>query len=92
VANVDETAKKVTAAGGTMHMDAFAVPGVGRMQPVSDAQGGMFCLFKAETADAQRVEGLGSLHWNELWTQDPKASLAFYRDPLGGMMGVIKPA
>jgi hypothetical protein len=83
VANVDETAKKVTAAGGTTHMDAFDVPGVGRMQPVSDAQGGMFSLFKAETADPPRVEGPGSLHWNELWTQDPKASLAFYESALG---------
>lgn len=71
VADVDATAEKVKAAGGATHMDAFDVPGVGRMQPVSDAQGGMFCLFKAETADPSRVEGPGSLHWNELWTQAP---------------------
>ncbi len=83
VADVDETAKKITAAGGTTPMDAFDVPGVGRMQPASDPQGGMFSLFKAETADPQRVEGPGSLHWNELWTQDPKASLAFYESALG---------
>ena len=83
VADVDETAKKVVAAGGTTHMDAFDVPGVGRMQPVSDAQGGMLCLFKAETADPPRVDGPGSLHWNELWTQDPQASLAFYENVLG---------
>jgi len=83
VADVDATAEKVTAAGGTTHMDAIDVPGVGRMQPVSDSQGGMFCLFKAETADPERVEGPGSLHWNELWTQDPSASLAFYEEVLG---------
>ena len=28
-------------------MDAMSIPGVGRMQPVSDPQGGMFSLFKA---------------------------------------------
>ncbi len=83
VADVDATAEKVKAAGGTTHMDAFDVPGVGRMQPVSDGQGGMFCLFKAETADPSAVEGPGSLHWNELWTQDPSASLAFYEGVLG---------
>ncbi len=83
VADVDATAEKVKAAGGTTHMDAIDVLGVGRMQPVSDAQGGMFCLFKAETADPERVEGPGSLHWNELWTQDTSASLAFYEDVLG---------
>lgn len=83
VADVDATAAKVVAAGGATHMDAFDVAGVGRIQPVSDAQGGMFYLFKAETADPARVDGPGSLHWNELWTQDPAASLAFYEDVLG---------
>ena len=71
VPDVDAAAKKVVAAGGATHMDAFDAPGVGRMQPVSDAQGGMFCLFKGETGDPPPVDGPGSLHWNELWTQDP---------------------
>jgi predicted enzyme related to lactoylglutathione lyase len=44
VANVDETAKKIKAAGGAAQMDAFDAPGVGRMQPVSDAQGGARAL------------------------------------------------
>ncbi len=83
VPDVDAAAKKVVAAGGATHMDAFDAPGVGRMQPVSDAQGGMFSLFKGETGDPPRVEGPGSLHWNELWTQDPEASLAFYEKALG---------
>ena len=83
VADVDATASKVVAAGGATHGDAFDVPGVGRMQSVSDPQGGMFCLFKAETADPSRVDGPGSYHWNELWTQDPKASLDFYENALG---------
>jgi len=83
VPDVDAAAKKVVTAGGSTHMDAFNAPGVGRMQPVSDAQGGMFCLFKGETGDPPRVDGPGSLHWNELWTQDPEASLAFYEKVLG---------
>lgn len=83
VADVDATAEKIRAAGGATHMEAFDVPGVGRMQPVSDAHGGMFSLFKAETGDPSRVEGPGSFHWNELWTQEPRASLAFYEKTLG---------
>ena len=83
VPDVDATANKIKAAGGATHMEAFDVPGVGRMQPVSDAQGGMFCLYKAESGDPPRAEGPGSLHWNELWTQDPQASLAFYEGVLG---------
>ena len=83
VEDVDATASKIEAAGGTLHREAFDVPGVGRMQPVSDPQGGAFCLFKAESGDPPAVEGPGSFHWNELWTQDPKASLAFYESVLG---------
>ena len=40
VPDVDAAAKKVVAAGGATHMDAFDAPGVGRMQGVSDSQGG----------------------------------------------------
>lgn len=83
VADVDATAKKIKKAGGTLHMDAFDVPGVGRMQPVSDPQGGMFCLFHGATEDPAPATGLGSIHWNELFTQDPKASIAFYERALG---------
>lgn len=83
VADVDETAKKIVAAGGATHMDAFEIPGVGRMQGVSDPQGGMFCLFKGETGDPPRAEGPGSLHWNELWAKDPGASVAFYEGVFG---------
>ncbi len=83
VDDVDAAAKRVVTAGGATHMDAFDIPGVGRMQGVSDSQGGMFCLFKAETGDNPAAEGPGSVHWNELWTSDPKASLAFYENVLG---------
>lgn len=77
VSDVDETAQRIVAAGGAMHMDAMSIPGVGRMQRVSDPQGGMFSLFKAETGDPSKLEGPGSLHSNELWTSDPQASVAF---------------
>lgn len=83
VEDVDATAKKIEAAGGTLHADAFDVPGVGRIQPASDPHGGGFCLFKAETGDPPAVEGPGSFHWNELWTQDPKVSIRFYESVFG---------
>ncbi len=82
VEDVDATARKIEAAGGSLHVDAFDMPGVGRIQPVSDAQGGMFALFHAETEDPAPIEGPGSFHWNELWTQEPEASLAFYEKVL----------
>ena len=42
----------------------------------------MLCLFKRETSDPPRVDEPASLHWNELWTQDPQASLTFYETVL----------
>ncbi|MEM7136414.1 MAG: VOC family protein [Myxococcota bacterium] len=83
VENVDAAAAKVKAAGGALHGDAFDMPGVGRIQAVTDAHGGAFSLFKAESGDPPAVEGTGAFHWNELWTQDPEGSLRFYENVLG---------
>ena len=80
VADVDSTAERIKAAGGAAHMDAFEMPGVGRMQPVGDPLGAAFCLFKGETGDSSPAEGPGSVSWNELWTPDPQASLSFYKE------------
>ena len=82
VKDVDACAAKVKAAGGSLPMEAFDVPGVGRVQPALDPHGGGFCLFKGETGDPPPFEGPGSFHWNELWTQDPQASLRFYESVL----------
>lgn len=83
VADVDATAKKVIANGGKSLMDAFDVPGVGRMQPVADAEGAAFFLFKSADGDPTPAEGPGSFHWNELWSKDPEAAVKFYEKVLG---------
>lgn len=83
VANVDAKAKDVVAAGGKQLGDAFDVPGVGRIAPVSDPQGGAFCLFSASGDDPSGSEGPGSWHWNELWAKDDEAALKFYEGALG---------
>ncbi|HMR75410.1 MAG TPA: VOC family protein [Polyangiaceae bacterium] len=83
VADVNASAKKVVAAGGKTLMDAMDVPGVGRIQPVTDPQGGAFMLFRGETEDHDAVKGPGSFHWNELWAKDTAAALKFYSDVLG---------
>ena len=56
VEDVDATAEKIKAAGGTLHMDAFDMPGVGRIQGAHDAQGGMFALFHAESGDPTALD------------------------------------
>ena len=105
VADVDETAKKVVVAGGTTHMEAFDVPGVGRMQPVSDAQGGM---LQAPSSDVPtmwlqyiavddcdetltRAKQNGATVIAEPVDAEGVGRFGIFRDPLGGTIGAIKP-
>lgn len=84
VGDVDATAKKVAAKGGATLMDAFDVPGVGRIQAARDPQGGVFMLFAPEGEEGDGSGGgRGRWHWNELWSSDADASAAFYADVLG---------
>ena len=106
VADVDETAKKVVAACGRTHMDAFDVPGVGRMQPVSDAQGGMLQAPSSDIptmwlqyitvddcdATLARATQNGATIISEPVDAEGVGRFGILRDPLGGMIGVIKPA
>lgn len=83
VADVDATAKAVIEHGGKCLMDAMDIPGVGRMQPVADPEGAAFVLFTNASEDSDALEGDGSFHWNELWSKDPEAQVAFYEKALG---------
>lgn len=48
VEDVDATAEKVTAAGGSVLAEPFDIPTVGRAAFVADPHGGTFFLFKPE--------------------------------------------
>lgn len=83
VEDVDATAKKVIANGGKALMDAFDIPGVGRMQPVADPFGAAFFLFHGAEGDRPAAEGAGAFHWNELMTTEPEKAVDFYEKVLG---------
>jgi len=83
VEDVGATARKVADAGGKALADAMDIPSVGRIQPVQDPQGGVLALFRAADGDPPAVEGTGSFAWNELWTSDDGAALAFYEKVFG---------
>ncbi len=83
VEDVDATAKKVTKLGGAALMDAFDVPGVGRIQPVRDPQGGVLMLFRSADEPQPGPTGHGAWHWAELWTSDPSAAAEFYAKAFG---------
>jgi predicted enzyme related to lactoylglutathione lyase len=73
----------VSAAGGSVDVPAFAVPGVGQMAYVRDPWGAVFAPFKDDNPDnvyampAPNPPG-GSAVWHELVTPDESGAISFY--------------
>ena len=84
-ATIDALEKK----GGSVHMPATEIPGVGRIALVSDPQGIPFYVMRGEGDGGSRsfMPGgqalVGHSVWNELTTSDPAAAIAFYGAILG---------
>ena len=84
--DVDATAERIAAAGGTVLMAPFDMPGVGRMAFCADPQGAPFYIMRGagegdSTVFAPGSPGHGA--WHELWTSDAAAALGFYRTVFG---------
>ncbi|TBN54594.1 VOC family protein [Hansschlegelia quercus] len=82
VADVDDMAKRVRDAGGTVHREPTDIPNVGRFAVVADPQGAMFMLFRGsgEPAPELAADAPGTVGWRELHTTDWEEALAFYQD------------
>jgi uncharacterized protein len=85
VANAKDSAAQVTSLGGRVVKAPFAVGGTATMAVVVDPLGAAFALWQPE-----QVEGSGDYKgvagawvWNELYSDDPERSLAFYQ-AIGG--------
>jgi uncharacterized protein len=95
VDNVDATADAIKATGGSIHMEPWDVPGVGRLCMVADPQGALFYLMKglsddpehASTSFAKYAPMVGHCAWNELASSDPEAAKAFYGEQFGWVKG-----
>lgn len=84
VANADETAKAITAAGGTLMMEPFDVFEHGRMAVAQDLTGAHFAIWQP-----RQHHGVGivrednALCWQELNTRDAAAAKKFYTAVFG---------
>jgi uncharacterized protein len=82
--DADETAAKITEAGGQLFMDPFDVMDVGRMAVAADPGGAVFGIWQAR---AHIGVGLanepGTLCWNENHTRDFDQNTAFYQAVFG---------
>jgi predicted enzyme related to lactoylglutathione lyase len=84
VASVDETAAKITAAGGTVVAPPMDVMDVGRMAVAQDPTGAFFSIWEPRASiGAEVVNEPGALCWNELNTRDVDGALAFYEQVFG---------
>lgn len=83
VDDVDETAERVTAAGGSVQMPAMDIDGVGRMAMVADPQGAAMYVMRGVSDETSHSFAAtepkpGHCAWNELASDDPAAGKRFY--------------
>jgi predicted enzyme related to lactoylglutathione lyase len=79
VEDVDATAARAEAAGGSLLVGPIDIPEVGRMAVIRDPQGAVFAVF-APTGDPPTSEG--TFLWDELVTSDVEAAKRFYAEVL----------
>lgn len=85
VQDVDASYAAALSAGARGVTDPSDYPPVGRGATILDPTGAELSLWRsnhADRADAERVP-TGEWYWNELWTGDAKAAVAFYEQVLG---------
>ena len=88
VTDADETAQKVTDAGGSVIVGPMDVMDIGRMAFFSDPAGAAFGVWQPKSfAGADLVDEPNSLCWNEVLTRDVEAGRAFYPAVFGWAAG-----
>jgi predicted enzyme related to lactoylglutathione lyase len=84
VQNIDKTAEKATALGGSVVLPPMDVPETGRMAVLQDPSGAYVSLWQpGPFAGAAVANEYGAICWNELLTKDTGAAKSFYNGLLG---------
>jgi hypothetical protein len=83
--DVDAAHAAAVKAGAKSMLPPTDFPPVGRGAGLLDPTGAAFCLWKSANGDVPDAEQTppGGWVWNELWTTDAKAALAFYERAFG---------
>ncbi len=78
--NIHQAVQIVTDAGGTVFTPPTLLADRGRIAVVADPQGALFALLQTKDGDPlDREPELNEFLWNELWTDDAPAAIAFYQ-------------
>jgi uncharacterized protein len=86
VDDVDDTAARVTAAGGAIHKAPQDIPGIGRFAVAADPHGARFVLFHGNGEPQQPPPAPntpGFVGWHELHAGDGEKAFAFYSGLFG---------
>lgn len=76
--------------GGSVYVEPFTIPSVGRMAVLTDSQGGVFAVWHGQKfAGFEVVNEPDSFGWAELWTPDAETSESFYAGVLGWQYEVL---
>jgi uncharacterized protein len=79
VESADETAARVTEAGGSVLVEPSDVMQAGRAAVFSDPEGAVFCVWQPrQHRGSAIVNEPGSVNFNNLNTRDPDAAKSFY--------------
>jgi predicted enzyme related to lactoylglutathione lyase len=81
VNNVDESASRASAAGGTVVVPPTEIPNTGRFAVLQDPHGATFGIYKSSSKSDpwDGTNRLGRFSWHELMTTDHKSAFEFYR-------------
>jgi uncharacterized protein len=85
VPKLEDAAAHIARLGGGEMSPVIDVPGVGRMQMMTDPQGAAFYIYQP-SSEAQQPEGaaqVGEASWHELMTTDAPAAMTFYSEVFG---------
>jgi predicted enzyme related to lactoylglutathione lyase len=85
VDDVDASIGQIGAKGGTVHMPATDIQGVGRIAMVADPQGAAFMMMTPDgpTRSETPPHTPGHIGWRELHTTDWEAAVGFYSGEFG---------
>jgi predicted enzyme related to lactoylglutathione lyase len=84
VESADDTAAKVTEAGGKVIAPPIDVMDFGRMAVLQDPTGAVFCIWQAKQHPGTSITSVpGTLCWADLMSPDPAAAAKFYHEVFG---------
>lgn len=88
--DVEAVAEDAERLGGSVYVEPFTIPSVGRMAVILDPQGGVFAVWHRQGfAGFEVVNEPDSFGWAELWTPDAEASKSFYAEVFGWQYEVL---